>query len=231
MTKKLPVVAIDGPAGAGKSTVAKQVASALGYALVDTGALYRAVALTALERGILLSESDRVGHLAEDLVRKGELRLEVSLNREPSVILAGTVLSAELRSSEISKGASVVSAIPRVRAALLAVQRDAGANGGIVLEGRDIGTVVFPQAEVKVFLTADDHERARRRLAQMQLAGVHSDLETVLREVRERDTRDSQRDIAPMRAAADALVLDCSTLSAETVVEQIVALARKRAEV
>lgn len=223
---KRPVVAIDGPAGAGKSTVAKQVAVELGFALVDTGALYRAVALAAREAGVALADKERVGALTTELVRSGGLQLQVREDSDPSVILQGTVRTSELRTPDISQGASIVSAIPAVREALLAVQQQAGAQGGIVLEGRDIGTVVFPNAEVKVFLTADDHERARRRLAQLHANGVESDFDTVLREVRERDERDAHRDIAPMKPAADAVILDCSALSATEVVDHIVALAR-----
>jgi cytidylate kinase len=220
------VVAIDGPAGAGKSTVAKQVAQTLGFSLVDTGALYRAVALAAKERQLSVTDHARIGALAAELVTTGALRLDVTEAQAPTVILDGTARTTQLRSPDISQAASVVSAIAEVRAALLAVQRDAGAQGGVVLEGRDIGTVVFPHADVKVFLTADDHERARRRLAQLGSSGVLSDMDTVLREVRERDQRDAERDVAPMRPADDAVTLDCSALSAQQVIDRIVALVR-----
>jgi len=226
--KRPPIVAIDGPAGAGKSTVARRVAETLGYLLVDTGALYRAIALAAARRGIGFDETERVGELAEELARGGSVRLRND-GGVAHVELDGEDVSGSIRTPEISQGASKVSAVPAVRTALLEMQRAAGRAGGVVLEGRDIGSVVFPQAEVKVFLTASVDERAKRRLADLVRAGTATDIEVVKGEVVERDRRDSTRPIAPLIQAEDAVVVDSSSLAVDEVVESIVRLA-KRAE-
>jgi len=227
--KKRPIVAIDGPAGAGKSTVAKRVARALGYVLVDTGALYRTIALAAARRQIGFDEVDRVGELAERLAETSAVALRSDAEGVARVELEGEDVSGFIRTPEISQGASKVSAIPRVRTALLEMQRAAGRVGGVVLEGRDIGSVVFPEAEVKVFLTASVDERARRRLAELVRAGTATDIEAVKGEVVERDRRDSTRPIAPLVQAKDAVVVDSSSLGIDEVVEAIRALV-KRAE-
>ena len=226
---KRPIVAIDGPAGAGKSTVAKRVAQALGYVLVDTGALYRTIALAAMRRQIGFDELDRVGELAEQLAETSAVRLRNDAEGVARVELEGEDVSGFIRTPEISQGASKVSAIPRVRAALLEMQREAGRVGGVVLEGRDIGSVVFPEAEVKVFLTASVDERAKRRLAELVRAGTATDIEAVKGEVIERDRRDSTRPIAPLVQAKDATVVDSSSLGIDEVVDAIRALV-KRAE-
>ncbi|HEY3501014.1 MAG TPA: (d)CMP kinase [Polyangiaceae bacterium] len=225
MRRARPVVAIDGPAGAGKSTVTKLVAQALGYLLVDTGALYRTVALAARRSGLDFDDVEPVGALAEALAARGA----VALSGDASgvrVLLDGEDVSALIRTQELGQGASKVSAQPRVRAALLELQRAAGRAGGVVLEGRDIGTVVFPDAEAKLFLTASVDERARRRFEQLKRSGEPADLEAVTREVVERDRRDSTRPIAPLKQAADAVVVDSSTLGIEQVVERIVSHVR-----
>jgi cytidylate kinase len=228
-SSKRPIVAIDGPAGAGKSTVAKRVAQALGYVLVDTGALYRTIALAATRRQIGFDEMDRVGELAERLAETSAVRLRNDAEGVARVELEGEDVSGFIRTPEISQGASKVSAIPRVRAALLEMQRAAGRAGGVVLEGRDIGSVVFPEAEVKVFLTASVDERAKRRLAELVRAGTATDIEAVKGEVIERDRRDSTRPIAPLVQAKDATVVDSSSLGIDEVVDAIRALV-KRAE-
>jgi cytidylate kinase len=227
--KRKPIVAIDGPAGAGKSTVAKRVAASLGYLLVDTGALYRTIALAASRRGIGFDDMESVGELAEALARDGAVRLrnEAGVAR---VELEGEDVSGFIRTPEISQGASKVSAAPRVRAALLEMQRAAGRAGGVVLEGRDIGSVVFPEAEVKVFLTASVDERARRRHAELLSTGTPTDIERVKGEVVERDRRDSSRPIAPLVQAKDATVVDSSTLGVDDVVLAIVALVEAAAK-
>jgi cytidylate kinase len=227
MTRSRPVVAIDGPAGAGKSTVTLRVATALGYFVVDTGALYRTVALACERAGIDFDDFERVGTLAEALVAKDAVRLEGDAQGGSRVLLDGRDVSGAIRTQTLSQGASKVSAQPRVRGALLELQRSAGRSGGVVLEGRDIGTVVFPDAEVKVFLTASVEERARRRFEQLRAAGVDADIEAVKREVEERDQRDSSRPIAPLRKAPDALVVDSSVLSIDQVVARIVARVRE----
>ena len=221
-----PIVAIDGPAGAGKSTVARRVAERLGFVLVDTGALYRTIALAALRRQIGFDDVAGVGALAEELARTGAVRLR-SDGGVARVELDGEDVSGFIRTPEISQGASKVSAVPEVRTALLEMQRAAGRVGGVVLEGRDIGSVVFPEAEVKVFLTASVDERARRRLAELVQAGTATDMEAVRGEVIERDRRDSTRPIAPLVQAADAVVVDSSTLGVNEVVEAIAALVER----
>jgi cytidylate kinase len=221
-----PVVAIDGPAGAGKTTAARGVARALGYVLVDTGALYRAVAYAAKQAGLRLDDAAGVGALAHALVHSGRLALEAAAGEVPRVLLEGHPLGDEIRTAELSMGASAVSVHPEVRTALLELQRQFGARGGVVLEGRDIGTVVFPDAEVKVFLTATDEERASRRHAELQARGETVEYERILADVQARDQQDSLRALAPLRPAADAVTIECSLLSADEVVARIVALAR-----
>ncbi|HTQ05610.1 MAG TPA: (d)CMP kinase [Polyangiaceae bacterium] len=226
MSRARPVVAIDGPAGAGKSTVTQRVAAALGYFVVDTGALYRTVALVAERAGIDFEDAERVGELAEALVARDAVKLEGDPRGGSRVILDGADVSGAIRTQSLSQGASKVSAQPRVRAALLELQRSAGRAGGVVLEGRDIGTVVFPDAEAKIFLTASVDERAKRRFEQLVAAGTPADIDSVRREVVERDQRDSTRPIAPLRKAPDALVVDSSELSIDQVVARIVAHVR-----
>lgn len=207
------VVTIDGPAGAGKSTVARLLAERLGYGLLDTGAIYRAVALVAGRDGISWADGEGLAGLARDL----DIRFELQDGKN-RVFVRGQDVSGAVRTPEISVGASQVSAHPAVRAALLDLQRRLGHGGGIVVEGRDTGTVVFPAAEAKFFLTASVEERARRRVAELRAAGAAVDPETTLREIRERDERDASRDVAPMVAADDALVVDSSLRSTEEVV-------------
>jgi CMP/dCMP kinase len=221
-----PIVAIDGPAGAGKSTVARRVAQRLGFVLVDTGALYRTIALAASRRQIGFDDLAGVGALAEELARMGAVRLRND-GGVARVELDGEDVSGFIRTPEISQGASKVSAVPEVRTALLEMQRAAGRVGGVVLEGRDIGSVVFPEAEVKVFLTASVDERARRRLAELVQAGTATDMEAVKGEVIERDRRDSTRPIAPLVQAPDAVVVDSSKLGVDDVVEAIAALVER----
>ena len=227
MTRARPVVAIDGPAGAGKSTVTQRVASALDYFVVDTGALYRTVALACERAGIDFDDRERVGGLAESLVARDAVRLEGDVRGGSRVLLDGEDVSGAIRTQTLGQGASKVSAQPRVRAALLELQRAAGRSGGVVLEGRDIGTVVFPDAEVKVFLTASVAERALRRFEQLKAAGADADIEAVKREVEERDQRDTTRPIAPLKKAPDAVVVDSSELSIDQVVARIVAHVRE----
>jgi cytidylate kinase len=223
---KRPVVAIDGPAGAGKSTVTKQVAERLGYVMIDTGALYRTIALAAAQAGASFDDEAVVGALAERLAEQRAIELGCDADGNTRVLLAGNDVSQAIRTLEMGQGASKVSALPRVRAALLSMQREAGRDGGVVLEGRDIGTVVFPRAEAKFFLTASVEVRARRRFDELGEKGSQADLEQVQREVEERDRRDSTRPIAPLKQADDALVVDSSELSVAEVVEQIVARVR-----
>jgi cytidylate kinase len=215
------IVTIDGPAGAGKSTVAKQLARRLGYRLLDTGAIYRAVALTARRRQVEWGDAPACAELARGL----DIRFEW-IGETNHVYLAGEDATAAIRTPEISQGASQVSAHPPVRAALLDLQRRLGSGGGVVVEGRDTGTVVFPHAEAKFFLTASEEERAKRRVAEL---GSAADYETTLREIRERDQRDASRDVAPMVPAQDALIVDSSTQTLEQVVESLAGHVASRA--
>lgn len=214
------VVAIDGPAGAGKSTVAKAVASRTGLSLVDTGAIYRAVALKARWEGVLWDDEERCAEIARALPIS--FRLEGEKNR---VFLgegeAAKEVTAAIRASEIGMGASRVSKLPKVRAALLDLQRRLGERGA-VLEGRDIGTVVFPDAPVKIFLTATPAERARRRALELADRGQAEPYEKVLSEIVARDKQDSEREVAPLRPAEDALLLDSTSLTLPEVVSRIV---------
>ena len=219
---KRPVVAIDGPAGAGKSTVTKRVADALGYVLVDTGALYRTVALAAQRAGISWDDALAIGEFAYGLVQERAVELGYQKTSGLIVKLRGEDVSSEIRAPDVSQGASKVSVVPAVRAALLDMQRHAGAEGGVVLEGRDIGTVVFPEAQAKFFLTANVEVRARRRFDELLARGGSPELSEVQREVAERDFRDSTRPIAPLKQAADACIIDSSTLSIDQVVARIV---------
>jgi len=220
-----PVVAIDGPAGAGKTVVTRRVAQRLGYLLVDTGALYRTVALAARRRGIDWDDRAGLGSLTAELERAGAIRFEARPG-SPRVLLGDEDVTLAIRSEDVSQGASKVSAVPEVRAALLELQRAAGRNGGVVLEGRDIGTVVFPDAEAKFYLTASTEVRARRRYDELVARGSAADFEQVRQDVLERDRRDSSRPVAPLRQAPDAELVDSSALAVDEVVERIVARVR-----
>ena len=222
-----PVVAIDGPAGAGKSTVTQRVADELGYLLVDTGALYRAVALAAERAGVSWDAAPELGQLAYQLVEERAVELGNQKASGFAVKLRGEDVSRAIREPSVSQGASKVSAVPAVRDALLDMQRQAGASGGVVLEGRDIGTVVFPSAEAKFFLTASVDVRARRRFDELVSRGGTPELAEVEREVAERDLRDSTRPIAPLKRASDAHVIDSSALSIDQVVARIVTRVRE----
>jgi cytidylate kinase len=227
-----PIVAIDGPAGAGKSTVARRLADALGFVLVDTGAMYRAVALAAERAGVAWSDGPKLGSLAASLVDSVALGFERDAVRGVRVRLRGEDVSDAIRTPSIGMGASTVSAHPEVRAALLDLQRQAGAKGGVVLEGRDIGSVVFPDAEAKFFLTATPEVRARRRFDELVAKGGPDakalTLEGTLEDVRRRDAQDTGRAAAPLKQADDAVLVDSSSLSIDEAVAAMVAHVRQR---
>jgi len=218
-----PIVAIDGPVGAGKSTVARAVAQRLRFRYVDTGAMYRSVAWAALQRGISLSDERAVTALAQSL--------QIDFVTDPEgqrVLVDGVDVTDLIRTPQVSDGASVVSVYPGVREAMVAVQRRLGADGGVVMEGRDIGTVVFPDAEIKVFLDASLDERARRRFEELRARGASADLESVRRAEEERDRRDRTRSHSPLRAASDAVVIDSTGIPADEVAAGIVQLVQRR---
>lgn len=216
------IIAIDGPAGAGKSTIAFEVARRLGFQLIDTGAIYRSLALHARAQDVDLHDGEALARLA------ATLEFEFQIDGDHNVVLCnGARMGQEIRTSENSEAASVVSAHPEVRAALLDVQRDIGRRRSSVLEGRDIGTVVFPDADVKVFLTAQPETRARRRVEQLaEKTGVEPSYDAVLAEIRQRDERDATRSTAPLRKAADAMEIDSTSSTIDDVVETILVAAR-----
>jgi cytidylate kinase len=212
-------IAIDGPSGAGKSTVARAVASGLGYRYVDTGAMYRAVAWRLLRDGV-----DAADPAAAEAAAKA-MQLEFVPDAEGQrVFVDGTDVTTAIRSTEVTQLSSPVSAVPGVRAVLTQLQREMGAGGGVVMEGRDIGTVVCPSAEVKIFLTASDLERAARRFRERTSRGDAVTLEEILAQQRERDARDSSRDTAPLRPAEDAVELVSDGMTVDEVVSAVLQL-------
>ena len=213
----MTVVAIDGPAGAGKSTVAKRVAERLGFTYVDTGAMYRALALTALEKKADLDDGSALAQIAS--------AVEISADGS-EVRVDGRDVSDLIRTEEISAAVSVVAAHPEVRSALIDLQRDAAERSDCVIEGRDIGTVVFPDADVKVFLTASPSERAARRWEQMGSPTAPS-VKEVEQAIVDRDRNDSERETSPLARPADATVIDTSAMSADEVVQAIVDLVKE----
>jgi cytidylate kinase len=231
VSSRLPIVAIDGPAGAGKSTVARRLADALGFVLVDTGAMYRAVALAAERAQISWTDGPKLGALSQSLVDDAALSFERDPARGVRVKLRGEDISDAIRTPSIGMGASTVSAHPEVRAALLDLQRQAGAKGGVVLEGRDIGSVVFPQAEAKFFLTARPEVRAKRRFDELVAKGGKDaagiTFEGTLEDVLRRDAQDTGRAVAPLKQAEGAVLVESSTLSIDETVSAMVAHVRK----
>lgn len=221
------IIAIDGPSGAGKSTVAKAVAKELGFNCLDTGAMYRAIAWMALHDGVSFEDAAALGHIAS------QKRIEFLCNAAEvlprQVLIDGNDVTDAIRSSEIDKAVSAVAAQPAVRIALVDQQRCIGATGNFVVEGRDIGTVVFPDAQVKVFLTASDEERAHRRVRQNVDRGIGSiDYAEVLADIRRRDDYDSGRTHAPLCAADDAIMLDSTDCFIEDVIGRICDAARSK---
>lgn len=216
-------IAIDGPAGAGKSSVAKEAAKALGFVYVDTGALYRAVALYMLRHGITPSDAEAVEAALPTVT--------VDLRYEPDgqhVLLCGEDVSDAIRMPEVSTAASDCSAIPAVRKFLFSLQTGMAERYDVLMDGRDIGTVVLPNAQVKIFLTASAEERARRRCRQLKEKGVEADYEKTLREIRERDEQDMNRETAPLKPAEDSVLLDTSELDFRGSVEKLLEIVRER---
>jgi cytidylate kinase len=217
------IVAIDGPTAAGKSTAGRELAARLGYLYIDTGAMYRAVALRAIEEGCDLGDAERLARLAETT----EIGLVGEAGRV-TVTVDGRDVTDAIRAPAVDAAASMVSAVPGVRAALVEQQRALGRGGGVVLDGRDIGTHVFPDADVKFFLRANPTVRAERRRDEYAARGRDESLATTLAALEERDRRDESRAVAPLRPAPDAVVLDSSALSSEGVVEKMLEIVRTR---
>jgi cytidylate kinase len=218
------IIAIDGPVGSGKSTVARRVAEMLGYTHLDSGAMYRAVGLKALRDGVPLDSPERLSELADaariDLVpRDGKL----------VVLLDGEDVTEQIRAPEVSHAASVVAVVPGVRHPMVAEQRRAGAAGGVVMEGRDIGSVVFPHADLKIFLDASPEVRASRRQRELEEKGEPQEFAKVLDEVHQRDRRDREREMSPLVRAADAVTVDNTAMDAEETARVIVLLAKEQA--
>ena len=216
-------IAIDGPAGAGKSTVAHLTADRLDFKYIDTGAMYRAVTWKVLEQQIPLHEHERIAHIADTM----ELVLETT-DKGTKVYVDGKDVTEEIRSERVTANVSEVAKLARVREVLVNKQKQMAAGGGTVMDGRDIGTNVLPDAEVKVFLTASIAERARRRFLELKAKGIDTDLEKLSREIAARDELDESRSVAPLKKAPDAVIVDTTGLSIEQVVEKILALSRTK---
>jgi cytidylate kinase len=221
---KVPVMTIDGPSGSGKGTVSRAVARALGWGLLDSGALYRLVALAGRQAGVRLEDGPELARLAHQL----DLRFGSGPSGEERVWLNGAEVTGAIRTEEAGNDASKVAAIPQVRAALLERQRRFAVPPGLVADGRDMGTVVFPGAEVKIFLTASAAERALRRHKQLKEKGVAANLAALSLEIAERDLRDSTRAASPLVASADAVLLDTTGMSVDAVVQRVLKVARGR---
>lgn len=217
------IIAIDGPVGSGKSTLARRVAALLGYIYIDTGAMYRSVALKALRRGVSFEAADQLTALA------GQTRIDLRAeNGTQRVFLDGEDVTAAIRTPEVAQAASKVAVVPGVRKVLVTEQRRAGDQGGVVMEGRDIGSVVFPDAQLKIFLTASPEIRAERRWREHQQKGDLIDLVRTLEEIRERDRRDRERSTSPLVRAQDAVIVDSTAMEPEEVARLVVLLATER---
>ena len=217
-------IAIDGPAGAGKSTIARLAAAELGFIYVDTGALYRAIGLAAKRRGIEPSDKDAV------IAMLGEISVGLAFNdeREQVVLLDNEDVSGLIRTPEISMMASAVSAIPEVRDYLLKLQRDMADNNNVIMDGRDIGTVILPNAQIKIFLFASPECRARRRYDELIAKGTDVQFDDVLKDVIDRDYADSHRDVAPLKPADDAIMVDTSWQTKDESVKQLIGIMKER---
>jgi cytidylate kinase len=216
-------IAIDGPAASGKSTTAKLVAHKLGYLHIDTGAMYRAITLKALDEKIDLSDRKEVVRLAQTSTIQLEVKDELT-----KVFLDGTEVTKRIRTQQVNRAVSTVSSYRGVREVMVRAQRTMAANGGVVLEGRDIGTVVLPEAELKIFMIASVGERARRRKKDLALVGIEADQEDLVKEIEARDQKDSTREASPLRKAPDALELDTSHLTIE---EQVSFILKRATEI
>jgi len=218
-------VAIDGPAGAGKSSVAKAVSAKLGYIYADTGALYRAVGLYAVNKGVDTKDADAVSKMIE----KDTIDINIAFSDGVQhVILNGEDVNGKIRTPEISMAASNVSAVPKVRQFLFDLQRDLATKNNIIMDGRDIGTVVLPNAQVKIFLTASAEERANRRSKELLAKGMEVNYNEILEDIKKRDDQDMNRPIAPLKAAEDAVIIDSSDMSFDEVVAKLISVINEK---
>jgi CMP/dCMP kinase len=218
-------IAIDGPAGAGKSTVAQQVAKRLAYLYIDTGSMYRALAWAVLNNRVPIDDEEAVS----GLLRESEIRLERERDSQ-RVFWNGQDITDQIRTPEVSQYASIVASYPSVREQMLVLQRHMAAGGNVVMDGRDIGTHVLPDADVKIFLTASTRERAERRLKELLAKGHQTDLATLEAEIAERDKRDMEREAAPLRQADDAVLVDTTGMTIDQVVERILKICERSGE-
>ncbi len=236
------IITVDGPSGAGKGTLCYALAEKLGFTLLDSGAIYRVTALAALKRHADLTDEEGLAELARHLdiqfiPKNGEVNvllggMDVShLIRTQEVVLGGMDVSHLIRTQEVAEAASKVAVFPKVRSALLQLQQDFGKNDGLIADGRDMGTVVFPNAQVKLFLDASAEERAKRRYKQLQNKGINGNFAQILAEIQERDFRDRNREVAPLKPADDALLLDSTTLSIDEVIAQALAYIQQKASI
>ena len=216
-------IAIDGPAGAGKSTIARRVAKELSFIYVDTGAMYRAMALYLLRKEVNKDDTEQIGNICQD----AEISIEYQ-NGEQIVLLNDENVNSYLRTEEVGNMASVSSAVPRVREKLLSLQRKLARDMSVVMDGRDIGTTILPDADVKIYLTASSLTRARRRYLELQEKGTVCNLDDIQKDIEERDQRDMNREISPLRQAEDAVLVDSSDLTIQQVVDRILQIFRSK---
>lgn len=216
------IVAIDGPAGSGKGTITKKVGEKLGLINIDTGAMFRCVTLNIIQEKVSLDEEEKIKEILE--------KIEIDLKEKEEVFLNGRDVSKTIREEEVTQMVSPVSVIPMVREKMLTLQRQMAEGKNIIMEGRDIGTVVFPNADVKIYLDASPEERARRRVKQNQEKGIKSSYEEVLRNIMDRDQRDLNREIAPLKQAEDAIYIDTSNMTVDEVVDKIVGIIQEKVD-